>query len=113
MVDYVDFLQIGTRTYLAAASFGTNVPTPSTHGAAVSTVRCSLRDTPHDRSALPAVDGTAGNLPAGTILYAVPGHDPSCEVVALVHGSAELYVLQVEHNRQATISDCWRTGLRQ
>lgn len=108
MIDYVDLVMVGSRTYLHGSLGQEPATRPKALGAVVAHVRCTLSTTPHNQSAPPLADGSATFLTPGTALYAVPGLPTSCELGVRGRDGLVAYVVQVEKNNQATISDCWK-----
>ncbi len=107
MVDYVDFVVLGHQMYLNAAMYSPR-PTARQPGPVVATVRCTLQSAPTDHGPPPFVDGTASFLKVGAPLYQAAGLPSSCEVLARTGDGVVTYVLEVDQNGHAGLSDCWR-----
>jgi len=83
--DYVDFVVVGSTTYLASSSFGSRAairPTAASEiGPVVETVRCRFEDIPHTYTPPKQISGDAAFLKPGTELHSAAGYDPTCRVV--------------------------------
>jgi hypothetical protein len=91
-VDYVDFVQAHSVSFLADQD-RTVVVTAADTGPVQFTVRCSLgrlNDLTHQQPP-PARDGDAGQLGAGTLVYAQKGWPPSCRLIAQTADGWQIY----------------------
>jgi hypothetical protein len=104
LVDYVDFIVIGTTTYLT----NRDVVERSDLGEVVMRSRCSFREL-NDRTGRitpPAQDGDTGFLPPGTPVYAVRGWPTACRVAAEHDGRLQFYLAQQSGGDRARPVDC-------
>ena len=90
VVDYVDFVRIGGREYLASGDGPERTVPRVKLGRRLGTVRCNLSTIRPDPYYHP-VDGDAGYLPAGTPLYEVASSGPGLRLAAPVGGRYRLY----------------------
>jgi hypothetical protein len=96
-VDYVDFLQLGGRSYL-----GVRVPVRASQlGPVIGHIRCSLAasEDPH-RGPPPILDGTAAFLPAGAPVYEVRGYPSACRLAAYLDGRLQFYFAPADRTGQ-------------
>ena len=92
MIDWVDFVQLDGRQYLAGLD-GAMPPIASNQlGAVVGRVTCQLSVLKFSKEPGPNVDGDAAFLPIGTEVRAVQGFDPSCGVAARIDGVNRVYL---------------------
>ena len=109
-IDYVDFLQLGRRMYLA----GTYLTTASQLDRVITHVRCSLAAEENPRRAEPPlISRTAAFLPAGSAIYQVRGYPPSCRLAAYLHGQWQVYLAQTTVHQQTAPVPCalhWVSG---
>lgn len=107
-VDYATLLTHGGRRYDAALTRDA-APTP---GEPVLTVRCSIDEISQGGHALvrePWPDGTSTFLPRGTVVSAIPGHDPGCYLTATAtEGTWVLRALGPPEDPWATPAGCVR-----
>jgi hypothetical protein len=89
IVDYVDFVRIGGREYIAGRGGPVRTVPRARLGRKLGTVRCELSAIRPDPYYHP-VDGDAGYLPAGTPVYEVSGSGRDV-VAAPVGGGYRLY----------------------
>ena len=104
LVDYVDFIVIGTTTYLSSGE----VVARSDLGEVVMRSRCSFREL-NDRTGRmtpPAQHGDTGFLPPGTPVYAVRGWPIACRVAAEHDGRLQFYLAQRSGGDRARPVDC-------
>ncbi|GAA3040838.1 hypothetical protein GCM10010464_00530 [Pseudonocardia yunnanensis] len=104
MVDYVDFIVIGTTTYLSSR----DVVERSDLGEVVMRSRCSFREL-NDRTGRmtpPAQNGDTGFLPPGTPVYAVRGWPIACRVAAENDGRLQFYLAQQSGGDRSRPVDC-------
>lgn len=97
-IDYVDFIRLGGREYLATNTLLKPLPMPSGMpwpGPQVGIVSCTLSETKPGPQYRPR-DGDAGLLPSGTKLYAVYGYSTSFRLAAYVEGRG--FLLYEVHN---------------
>ena len=108
-IDYVDFLRIRGRMYIASAE----PIKASALGRVITHVRCSLVAEEDQRHAAPPlIDGTASFLPAGSAIYQVRGYLPNCRLAAYLHGHLNVYLAQttVHHHTAPTSCASHRTS---
>jgi len=102
-VDYADFLQLGRTMYLAS-------PEPikaSQLGPVIAHVRCSLAaEEDQHRGAPPTISGTASFLTAGSAVYQVRGHLPSCRLAAYMDGKLQVYLAQTTVHHHTAPKPC-------
>lgn len=106
-IEYVDFVQVEGRQYIAGL---TSVAAPSRAdlGQVVIRVRCSFRqlndrmqqETPRPR------DGDAAFLPPGTAVYAIRGWSPRCRLAAEHDGQLQVYLAYRTGAAVATPEPC-------
>lgn len=104
MVDYADFIVIGTTTYLTSR----DVVERSDLGEVVMRSRCSFREL-NDRTRRmtpPAQHGDTGFLPPGTPVYAVRGRPIACRVAAEHDGRLQVYLAQQSSSDRARPLHC-------
>jgi hypothetical protein len=101
VVDYVDFVKLGGRTYLGSPGH----IRPSRLGRVVAHVRCSLSAEEDDsRQPPPVINGTAAFLRAGAAVYEVRGYSSRCRVAAYLDGRLTVYLAQhTVHGRNAPL----------
>jgi hypothetical protein len=87
IVDYVDFIQVGGRTYVASPI---STVGPGALGAALGTVHCGLSDIRPD-PAYRARDWDAGLLPARTPVFSVAGYPATFRLAVPDGGHYRLY----------------------
>ena len=107
MIDYVDFVQLYNREYLAEAS--SRGAYPDQLGSVVGQVRCTISDLTQDgRHEVigPTRDGDAAYLPVGTELHSVPGYDPQCRIAVERDGKTTSYLAQHEVNQHSAPLPC-------
>jgi hypothetical protein len=93
-VDYVDFFQLGGRTY---DGFGTLPVRASQLGPVIGHIRCSLTANEDPRlGPPPVIDGTAAFLPAGAPVYGLRGYPPACRLAAYLDGRLQVYLAQAD-----------------
>jgi hypothetical protein len=98
MVDYIDFLQLGGRQYVASLNPGVT----ARHNELLTTVarvNCTISDLTEDGTVEvvgPFNDGNAAYLPLGTAIRAVRGYDAACRVAAELDGRVRVYLAQHE-----------------
>jgi len=95
MVDFVDFVQLEGRQYLADRKAKA---VPADIGAVVGAVTCELSTLKYTEAPGPSADGDAAFLTKGTEVYAVRGFDPSCRVAAKVEGAYRVYLAHHDVN---------------
>ncbi|GAA1181171.1 hypothetical protein GCM10009608_16480 [Pseudonocardia alaniniphila] len=103
-VDYVDFIVIGTTTYLADRE----VVERSGLGEVVMRSRCSFREL-NDRTGRmtpPAQNGDTGFLPPGTPVYSVHGWPVACRVAAESDGRLQFYLAQQSGGDRSQPVEC-------
>jgi hypothetical protein len=108
-VDYVDFVQVSGRQYIANLG-GRQVPPVKRQdlGRVVTRSRCSLsalNDATH-RAPGAARDGDSGFLPPGTPVYAVHGWSTRCRLAAEHDGRLNVYLAYRSGGRVATPMRC-------
>jgi hypothetical protein len=92
-VDYIDFLQLGGRSYVA---LGKHIA-PLQLGRVITHIRCSLTaEEDQRRSAPPVTDRTAAFLPVGARVYRVHGYSAGCRVAAYGPRGLTVYLAQVQ-----------------
>jgi hypothetical protein len=101
-VDYVDFLQLGGRSYQGVRQ----VPVRASQlGPVIGHVRCSLAASEDPRRGPPpSVDGTAAFLPAGAPVYEVRGYPPACRLAAYLDGRLQFYFAQADRHGQQRVT---------
>jgi len=98
-VDYIDFFQLGGRSYEAAAG-----PVKASQlGPVIGHIRCSLTasDDFH-RGPPPVIDETASFLPVGAPIYEVRGYRPACRLAAYLDGRLQIYLAEAGQKEQPT-----------
>lgn len=99
-IDYVDFVQLGGRFYLASGHI-----TPGRLGPVVTRIRCSLTaEEDQGRGAPPVVDRTAAFLAVGARVHRVHGYAPGCRVAAYGPDGLTVYLAQVQHGQSAPVT---------
>jgi hypothetical protein len=99
-VDYVDFFQLGGRSYEAVAG----TVGASQLGPVIGHIRCSLAASEDPgRGPAPVIDGTASFLPAGAPIYEVRGYSPACRLAAYLDGRLQLYFAQATGKGQSPV----------
>jgi hypothetical protein len=97
-VDYIDFLQLGGRSYVAVAGH----IAPRQLGLVLTRIRCSLTAEEDQRRGPPPVtDRTAAFLPVGARVYQVHGYSAGCRVAAYGPQGLTVYLAQVQHGHAA------------
>ena len=92
MVDWIDFVQLSGKQYIAGLD-GQVPPVSSAQlGAVVGRVRCQLSALKFSETPGPNVDGDAAFLPIGTEVHAIDGFEPSCRVAARIDGANRVYL---------------------
>jgi hypothetical protein len=100
-VDYVDFLNVGGRSYLAAMAHDRGTVPASALTGRVGVVRCTLATIGPEPTYRPQ-DGDAGFLRAGTPLYGVTGYPAAFRIAAPApNGRYRLY--EVDTAPDATV----------
>src|SRR5260221_2525808 len=93
-VEYVDFLELGGRTYVAG--LGPQV-TIDASGLCplIAHIRCSLSASDdHRHAGIGVVDRSAAFLPAGAAEYEVRGYSPDCRLAGYWAGRLHVYLAQ-------------------
>lgn len=98
-LDYVDFVRVDGRTYLALDRDLTRPVPAGDLGEQVGAVRCMLSGRNDDRSYVPR-DGDAAYLAAGAALHAVPGYAPGFRIAAQAPGG-ESRIYEVDDDPRA------------
>ena len=103
-VDYVDFFQLGGRTY---DGFRMLPVRASQLGPVIGHIRCSLtaNEDPR-RGPPPVINGTAAFLPAGAPVYELQGYPPACRLAAYLDGRLQVYLAQADLNGRARPVPC-------
>jgi hypothetical protein len=107
-IDYVDFVQVYGRQYLADAN-PHHAVTLAELGEVVGRVRCTVSDLTADgrhKLAGPLRDGDAAFLPVGTELHSVAGYDPQCRLGAEHDGRIATYLAQHEVDHHTAALPC-------
>jgi hypothetical protein len=107
-IDYVDFVQLYHRQYLADATSPSG-SIPAQLGPVAAHVRCTISDLTQDgrHEVIGAYrDGDAAFLPVGTDLHSVAGYDPQCRIAAEHGGSTTTYLAQHEVNHHSVPLPC-------
>ena len=92
MVEWVDFVQLEGRQYIAGVDDAVS-PVPSSQlGAVVGRVTCQLSALKFSKEPGPSVDGDAAFLAIGTEVRAIQGFEPSCRVAARIDGANRVYL---------------------
>jgi hypothetical protein len=93
-IDYVDFLQAGGRFYQGdLADRSAASPKDNDRGEPQLTIRCTVSTWSDTyQQGLTNQDGDASFLPAGTQVYAVKGHSPSCQLMARTQRGWDLFI---------------------
>jgi hypothetical protein len=89
-IDYVDFVRLNGHEYVAGQQGAPATVPGSALDRPLGTVRCQLSAIVPDPSYHP-VDGDAGYLLPGTVLYAIKGVSPSVRIAALVDNAYRVY----------------------
>ena len=90
-VDYVDVLQANGRSYMS--DYGMGHAQGSQRGAPQMTIGCTLSawSDRYGQATMESHDGWATFLPIGTVVYAVKGHSPLCQLMATLNSQWELF----------------------
>jgi hypothetical protein len=107
-IDYVDFVQLYGRQYIADASPHHTV-TARELGEVVGRVRCTISDLTQDgrhEVVGPYRDGDAAFLPVGTELHSVAGYDSRCRIAAQHDGRIATYFAQHEVDQHSAPLPC-------
>ena len=107
-IDYVDFVQVGGRSFIAGLDRRAGSVRADQLGRVVVYVRCSFSELNDRTGQAPAAqrDGDAGFLPAGTAVYAVNGWSPRCRLAARHDGALRVYLAYRPGGRVATPEPC-------
>ncbi len=94
MIEWVDFLQVGGRQYVAG--LGTPVAIGRSQlGPVITRVHCSIvAIDDHRHMGFRLVDGSAAFLPAGAAVYEVRGYPPRCRLAGYWGGQLHVYLAQ-------------------
>ncbi len=94
MIEWVDFLQVGGRQYVAG--LGPTVSISRTQlGPVITRVRCSIAaNDDHRHVGFRLADGSAAFLPAGAAVYEVRGYLPRCRLAGYWGGQLHAYLAQ-------------------
>jgi hypothetical protein len=96
--EYVDFLQLGGRSYVTT---GRHIQ-PRQLGPVITRIRCSLTAEEDDRRGPPPItDRTAAFLPVGTRVYQVRGYSAGCRVAAYGTRGLTVYLAQAHQRGNA------------
>ncbi len=92
MIDWVDFVQLDGRQYIAGLDGAVPSIASSQLGVVVGRVTCQLSALKFSKEPGPSVDGDAAFLAIGTELRAIQGFEPSCRVAARIDGANRVYL---------------------
>ena len=92
MIDWVDFVQLDGRQYIAGLDGAVPSIAASQLGAVVGRVTCQLSALKFSKEPGPSVDGDAAFLAIGTEVRAIEGFEPSCRVAARIDGANRVYL---------------------
>ncbi|MEP7024808.1 MAG: hypothetical protein ABJB47_13620 [Actinomycetota bacterium] len=102
-IDYVDFVQLGKRSFYASAEH----IAASQLGHVITRIRCSLSaEDDQKHGSPPATDRSAAFLPVGTPVYQVRGYLAGCRVAAYGPDGLRVYLAQERHAKTATPLPC-------
>lgn len=96
MIDWVDFVQLDGRQYIAGLDGAVTSIGPSQLGAVVGRVTCQLSALKFSKEPGPSVDGDAAFLAIGTEVRAIQGFERSCRVAARIDGANRVYLAHHE-----------------
>jgi hypothetical protein len=97
VVDYLDFVQVNGTQFVSGLALAAPRLYRGPLGARVSTVTCTLAN--RSRNLTPSahtVNGDAGYLSVGTVIYALPGWQNTCRLAAKFQGQIHIYLAYVE-----------------
>ena len=93
-VEYVDFLELGGRTYVAGLGPPVTIDA-SGLGPVIAHIRCSVAASDdHRHAGIGVVDRSAAFLPAGAAVYEVRGYSPDCRLAGYWAGRLRVYLAQ-------------------
>lgn len=92
MIDWVDFVQLEGRQYIAGLDGSVPPVAASQLGAVVGLVTCQLSARQFSAEPGPTVDGDAAFLARGTEVRAIHGFEPACRVAARIDGTNRVYL---------------------
>ncbi len=111
-IEWVDFLQLGGRQYIAGLGPSLTIG-PSQLGPVVTRIRCSLAASDdHQHIGIPIADGSAGFLPVGAAVYKVRGYSPRCRLAGYWGGRLRVYLAQRDLRGQSAPVRCSVPTLR-
>lgn len=110
-IDWISFVQVRGRQYVAVRSLGARATSPAVLGRAVATVRKTLAGHVFDPHYRPR-DGDAAFLPVGTQLREVRGFAPWFRLGALVDGDVTIYQLDRRDGTGAEVFDFDASAIR-
>jgi hypothetical protein len=110
-IDWISFVQVRGRQYVAVQSLGAPATSPAVLGRAVATVRKTIAGHVFDPHYRPR-DGDAAFLPVGTRLREVRGFAPWFRLGALVDGDVTIYQLDRRDGTGAEVFDLDASAIR-
>lgn len=107
VVDYLDFIQVNGTQFVSGLALGAPRLYRGTLGAPVTRVTCTLANRPRNLGpSAHTVNGDAGHLSVGTVVYELPGWPRTCRLAAKFQGQIHIYLAYGEVSGKAVPRVC-------